>query len=401
MKIVEKVICAITAVFVAMLVFGVESHAMNVSEMKDLWHVTKEYPISGEKESFVKYGYEGVIDILNPPSDVLTNMTSEELANLMMDYPLMWVILSYEFDQADLFFDYLERNCDVYKELLRRDDGIRCILERYRNSDFNPGACFDDPNVLFNHNKEFSAEVFGCQFIKLMGKKISGKDMALVKKTMKEKSELYGKVVNSVAGRYLSFEKNLVLSGQIEWSRWISDGEIMSYSNGFSATGGPNVNKWILVKYITFMPGSFHKYDVRVSCLKHVSGAYTSSEISGFKRSIAYAWTSIGEPSPKYNCHSYAWIQSNTSNPFWLDSPIGYINSPSVDYIGSDIIPQTGDIIVIKKSTGEITHSGIVSSYSYGVLYIKSKIGGKGLYISPMNELLNYYGSSYDVYRTR
>ena len=110
----------------------------------------------------------------------------------------------------------------------------------------------------------------------------------------------------------------------------------------------------------------------------------------------------ISSSSPKYNCHSYAWLISSSTNKYWLDSPTPYMNSSSVTYVGSNTTPQTWDIIVMYNTSGNIAHSAIVTTTPSGNtgIYTTSKIGGRALYRAPLSELMTYYScNSYSVYR--
>lgn len=71
-----------------------------------------------------------------------------------------------------------------------------------------------------------------------------------------------------------------------------------------------------------------------------------------------YGATIISNPSPKYNCHSYAWHHASTSNKFWMNSPGRYIIDGS--YVSGS--KATGNKVTYKNSSGKYTHSGIVHS---------------------------------------
>lgn len=77
------------------------------------------------------------------------------------------------------------------------------------------------------------------------------------------------------------------------------------------------------------------------------------------------------------------------------------MNSESVSYIGGSQ-KMAGDIIVMYTSSGDLRHSAKVSSTPTGTSYVEtiSKIGGKGLYVAPLSELMIYYNcTTYYVYR--
>ena len=65
-------------------------------------------------------------------NDLLDN--KNELVELLLDYPYLNRIFMYEYEE--LFFCFLENNCDIYSELLTREDGVTCLLRKYQNSNF-------------------------------------------------------------------------------------------------------------------------------------------------------------------------------------------------------------------------------------------------------------------------
>lgn len=79
------------------------------------------------------------------------------------------------------------------------------------------------------------------------------------------------------------------------------------------------------------------------------------------------------------------------------------MNSSDVTYIGYNVTPQVGDIIVMyNRDSGAIAHSAVIYQTPSGStgIYTVSKFGGCGVYKAPLSELKNYYScDNYDVYR--
>lgn len=80
-------------------------------------------------------------------------------------------------------------------------------------------------------------------------------------------------------------------------------------------------------------------------------------------------------PDASYNCHSYAWYQSSSSNKYWISHAGIYAN----DKHTVETEPETGSIAIYLRSDGYILHSGIVTSTaqasSRNYVWIKSKWG--------------------------
>ncbi len=96
--------------------------------------------------------------------------------------------------------------------------------------------------------------------------------------------------------------------------------------------------------------------------------------------------TLIASSSIRYNCHSYAWYQQSTDNPYWMGDPSAYYTDGSY----TESIGYIGDVVCYINEHGENIHSGIVierrSGISNGVcgdadlITVRSKWHYYGLY---------------------
>lgn len=168
-------------------------NAETAEELKDQWYDTRYYPIyqedDGEWNHPQEYSYLEVLDLLNPPPDLLLSMSTEELAGLMQEYPQMWQMMTYFGTDGKMdyisFFIFVETNCDIFYELLRREDGISCLLEEYRTNEL------DMDKKITSSDQEWLAEVFGCQFIRYYANHFTDDEYALASQIIEEKKELY------------------------------------------------------------------------------------------------------------------------------------------------------------------------------------------------------------------
>lgn len=166
-------------------------NAATAEELKERWYDTRYYPLyygCEEWENHEYYDYSVTLDILNPPPDLLLSMSTEELANLMQEYPQMWQMMTYFGPDGGLdyisFFVFLEINCDIFYELLRREDGITCLLEEYRTNEL-------DMEEINSSEQMWLAEIFGCQFIRYYAHHFTDNEYALASQIIEEKKELY------------------------------------------------------------------------------------------------------------------------------------------------------------------------------------------------------------------
>ena len=78
---------------------------------------------------------------------------------------------------------------------------------------------------------------------------------------------------------------------------------------------------------------------------------------------IAPSATRLDSATARYNCHSYAWYNQNTTtNNIWIDDPTSFVNDWSYEEISS---PSIGSIILYFDGA-TIIHSGIVVSILSG-----------------------------------
>ena len=81
----------------------------------------------------------------------------------------------------------------------------------------------------------------------------------------------------------------------------------------------------------------------------------------------------IGEPTTRYNCHSYALYSASTDNEVWINDPSPYYQDGSyVRAKGRD----SADVVYYQKSDGTPSHSGL----RIGQGMVRSKWGEAGLY---------------------
>ncbi len=110
--------------------------------------------------------------------------------------------------------------------------------------------------------------------------------------------------------------------------------------------------------------------------------------------------TVLRDPTGKYNCHSYAWYDTSSSNTYWMNDPTPYMTDGSYDMIASttDFTKVPSEVsynakVVWLDSSGEAIHSGIKLSSTTVV----SKWGICGLYRHEQNyspytpEKIEYY----------
>ncbi|MBR4607797.1 MAG: hypothetical protein IKO41_16435 [Lachnospiraceae bacterium] len=181
-----------------------EKELPSADELWKRWYDRREYPIMPGDENWERFDVDRQLRILNPPDEVLKEMSSKELASLAVLYPFLW---QYEqdnrpglnmdsYDVARQFFTInVERHCKIFKELIGRKDGAESLLRVYEANELNvdeinqngPGT--KDPSVV--------AELFLCKYVEYYNSwRFQESDIALYKKIYRNKVATYEKIEN-------------------------------------------------------------------------------------------------------------------------------------------------------------------------------------------------------------
>lgn len=90
----------------------------------------------------------------------------------------------------------------------------------------------------------------------------------------------------------------------------------------------------------------------------------------------------------KYNCHSYAWHSSLTSNEFWVNYTDMYVND---DHCTQTSTPTVGSLVVYYGANNRILHSAVVTSINGSSIMCTSKWGQDGLFTHRIDNVPTSY----------
>jgi len=74
---------------------------------------------------------------------------------------------------------------------------------------------------------------------------------------------------------------------------------------------------------------------VNVQAFEWVSGDYNANQRQQINSLVKYVYPDVqivGDPTTKYNCHSYAWYSQSTANRFWINNPTAYFSGTNRSY---------------------------------------------------------------------
>lgn len=132
----------------------------------------------------------------------------------------------------------------------------------------------------------------------------------------------------------------------------------------------------------------------------HYTSELTEADYDALVRNQEYNYpdvTVVRNPTTFYNCHSYAWYSTSSSNTHWMNDPQAYIDDKSYSYVTSttDFAKIPSNVKSNSKAlwieNGENSHSGLIWDVSSSKII--SKWGPAGLYIHKQ-DYSPYYTSS-------
>ena len=422
----KKLISMLACLSMLICMFSIAPSAGAVDAVSE-WQTTDgyKYPLTPADTDWAELSYHEQLEACNMPEDMLADCSTEELADLVLDYPFLVDILAYE--NSDFAIAHLIDTSNICKEFFSRGNAVDVLLEKYDELHVDYTGLLNTSNSTSSADCGYFSELFLQTYFASIIDSLSDQQLNKLSYIVNEKHEAKRGICDDFSTALLlldriqkeqgeipqclvpeSIKLELCVGGDVvlEGERETESSQTVT-SSGFSSSG-TNMEYWPGVYYTV---GTYTLYGVTTGCLKYYSGDYTTDEAAYINNEIDEAhpsWSRELTCTYKYNCHSYAWISASSTNVYWLSNPDAFAGSSSYEYIGNG--PNTllavrdriiiGSSLPIQDEFGNYTyscHSAIVLS-SDGLT--RSKLGACGVYIVPINELVTFYsGFGYSVYR--
>ena len=135
--------------------------------LKEEWRTLRDYPIPYGDERLGQFMYEDVLDINNPPEDMLLDFSTSELAELTLRYPYLNDMLGVAETDMRVYWSAFEGNSFIFRELLWREGGVEAILDVYEAMPFDVRSLNEIGNFTrgFMKVSSFRDEVFIREFV--------------------------------------------------------------------------------------------------------------------------------------------------------------------------------------------------------------------------------------------
>lgn len=349
------------------------------------------YPIDVRSAEWSQLSYSEAAAACNMPMEYAKSLTTEELVDYAINYPFIMDIFA--FDSIENGMNNLENKSAVFKELFSRSDRFEELLAEYLNMEIDYMELTETDDICetkydselfieayFGLNYGLLSEAQAEKFVEAYGNKYSNMNSECQESTLStlfleaidEKQEMIpaSAVPESVAEKLVDFDDASDTSS------------MLTYLTSCSVCGASLSSTSITVNGKT------------VYCYKWLSGGLTSGEVAQYDKYIANyhsSFSKVRSASSKYNCHSYAWYSTSTSNVYWIDDPSPIYSN--IFYWTEWKIPmrnlKSGDRITF-WSNSSLLHSAIVNSPTQ----CTSKLGHYGVYKTTISEMKSFYGAS-------
>lgn len=406
----EKVHIFLVLTFLSVNVIAFDSQA---TEESANWDVTGVYPIDVYDETWADMTFAEQLETVALPDELVDSLSTEEMAEWVLSYPFLGDI--FLFDSAEASMDYFSRTSYLFRTFFAREDVIEVLLNKFDELQINYRMLTED-NVdgsdVFIESGYFK-ELFLQRYFATVIEELSENEKLVLREILEEKyteksgicedfttaTLFYGDVLSE----YGEIPAELVFQTDVFSYELVEEQEnldaIAPYSEGFSNSG-----QIVAYNQGYYYAGSYSKYGVAANCYMFFSGDLSPEEV---QNSINYnathhsSWVRVSDPTRKFNCHSYAWLQQSISNVYWLNTPSAFASSSAFSYIGANGGANNGDHIIITDSYGAPQHSLIATSTGTDCNGINtiSKCGSSGIYYAILADIFLVYGNGYEVYR--
>lgn len=403
----------------------------SAASSKDEWKTNNgyEYPLTPADSAWASLSYSEQLDACDMPVDMLSNCSTEELADLVLEYPFLIDILA--FDNADLAIKHFIDSSNICAEFFSRDNITDVLIMKYDEMNVNYENLINESNVMPVSDSGYIGELFLQTYFAYAMHSLTDAQAQEVSKIIGEKHEAKKGICEDFATSLLIYDWIQIDNGEIprylvpecieqelnlnENSLTMGKTEIDLNQNraasGFTSSG--NVVQFTINKGL-YTVGTYSLYGKTVGCYKFYSNEYTPDETKYLNSTFDNAhssWSRVYTCTKKYNCHSYTWINSSSSNVYWLTNPDGFASSGEFTLVGKNIDKpapslSVGDKIIVGASVssddgfGNVTYSAHSANVLSTTGSTQSKLGSYGVYIAPADDLVKFYtGYYYLIYR--
>ena len=371
------------------------------------------YPVRpGTTEWAELSDHQAMVEACAIPEEILAEMTTEELAQSILAYPLIADMFAY--DDWHMGLDVITDNFNGLEEFSNRADSSSAMVDLYvdielentRNTNdvvcMNEDTAIDPLGISYSSTKNVLYYMVMSTFL--------SDNTYTNRLTENDKNEL----LSVAAQREKQLDDSNMFISKTE-GMIIEEGNVSAtatysflYQVGYKARiigstplRGPNgtsVTGYTTACYELWMCSDGIQRENLDIVYADIPSSYKTTLNNTYYD--IYGISPIGQPTVKYNCHSYAWYSQSTSNTYWINDISLYLRTTStVNRMNTSV----GDKVVYYNSSNNTysnpSHSAVITSYtnissSQRNFTLKSKWGMCGLYSHSLTNCPYYYGET-------
>ncbi len=356
----------ITLLLILAFIIGIslDAGAVNATPMNSSSKSHFKYTITPSSPEWKNFSTLELKNMLNILISEAENMDTETLLNVVLDYPFLGDIFT--FDDSIKAIDFLAEQFNGLGVLLKRDDLKDKLFNNYTES--------SDKIVKSKDSQKINND----QRLKHKYKEVLLAHPTVFNKLSKPEKDIIIINSNKVAAKIdtlsIAVEQNSTFGLEALYQTSINPSDIIRSGTVYTSKGSA----------ISVFERQEMSDDDKQVLDEYIASAYPKT-------------TKLRSATYKYNCHSYAWYDTSVMNYWWMDYPNKYMTDGS--YTNVPLYP-TASGQKIYYSTSGLEHSGIVyspSSVSANIL-ITSKWGKCGLYRHTTDHCPYYISGIYPSY---
>ncbi len=333
------------------------------------------YPIIPGTDEWRKLpDHQAMCDACQIPEEILTSLTTQQLVDTVLYYPLYCDVFAY--DDIEKGLEVVSEHFNGLKEFLSRSGSVYFLQQKIAS------GWMSNANMLMTGiGKKVNNDQLNVLRLEFAGLLLQDKNKTDLSKFKSDKIGI--NALSPLPKEFISFISRKC-DNIIERKIKDTDGVKVDYDSTAYEVWKyiDNINRPI------DMPEMNKKYQ----------------ETLEEEMELIYKITPIRPASVKYNCHSYAWYSQSKNNKYWLNDPSPIIENKKAVSEVSKLYTQKDDIMVyyysFDGSFSGISHSAVITDFkdyprSKRVFTVKSKWGLYGLYEHSYTNCPYYYHEGY------
>lgn len=329
------------------------------------------YPVLPKMSTWPYGNHQKMVDACNIPDEIIVDMSTTELLETVLAYPLFSDAILYNSQQEG--YEVIKSYFKPLQELIKREDRCDCLIDFFKNKENNSKVvfCYDQVG---NLKTNAMYESMSTAFVLMNTSDFPGvRDVCISNNDDLKKENI---PLKSTLQYPLGFNKDLITQTIVQTPK---QGPMDAYEYSVTEYWMNSDNDIVVYSYDDFS-NAYKLYMTGINNSKYNINPINNSG-----------------PTVKYNCHSYAWYQQ--SSPFWWIYSYNSNGYSSVNMQNANI----NGIIVYFNSSGnnisyplDYSHSARIISKIYGSstvisFNLRSKWGASGLYNHTMENCPYYF----------